>query len=196
MKKKASEKNSNSFKQMTLDSLPSFTEKKSAETKLQNNKRQIILNEIETILRDNELVINIGFSLSPSKSSFSRIECDLFFNGQPLKQNLITIPQSPILTNDFELTPIVLDMKGLDIGFYTIKVDLCELLPFGMGTCSSREIAVRYLPSKKEERYIKIPIVKRFEGQALEVMSESDKNIYRDIEQTIKKELASHQDEW
>jgi hypothetical protein len=196
MKKKVLEKNSNSFKQMTFDSPTRFSEKKSFDIKLQINKRQIILNEIDTILRDDELIVKIGFSLSPSKASFSRIKCDLFFNSQPLKRNLVAIPQSQILTNDFELTPIILDMKGLDAGIYTIRVDLCELLPLVNGTCSSREITVRYFPSKKEVRYIKIPIVKRFEGEALEVMSEFDKNIYRDINQTIKKELASKQDEW
>jgi hypothetical protein len=196
MKKKVLEKNANSFKQVTLDSLLRCADKKAEETKLDTDKRQIILKEIDTILADEKLIIKIGFSLSPSKTSFSRIKLGLSFNAKQLKNNLITIPQSPILTNDFELPPIILHMKGLDSGIYTIKVVLCELLPFGEGTCSSREIAVSYSSLKKEDRYIKIPIVKRFEGEALEVISESDKNIYRDIEQTIKKELASNQDEW
>jgi hypothetical protein len=46
-----------------------------------------------------------------------------------------------------------------------------------------------------ESRLIKVPIAKRFEGVDLAVVSESDKNIYREIEETIKKESASKRDE-
>jgi hypothetical protein len=40
-----------------------------------------------------------------------------------------------------------------------------------------------------------IPIVKRFEGVDLAVVSGSDKNIYREIDEAMKKESASRRDE-
>jgi hypothetical protein len=50
-------------------------------------------------------------------------------------------------------------------------------------------------PQTRESRLIKVPIVKRFEGVDLAVVSESDKNIYREIDETMKKESASKRDE-
>jgi hypothetical protein len=38
--------------------------------------------------------------------------------------------------------------------------------------------------------------VKSFGEPSLAVVSESDKNIYREIEETLKKELESKRDDW
>jgi hypothetical protein len=59
-----------------------------------------------------------------------------------------------------------------------------------------REVTVQYVPQTRESRLIKIPIVKRVRGGDLDVVSESDKNIYREIEETMKKESDSKRDEW
>jgi hypothetical protein len=55
---------------------------------------------------------------------------------------------------------------------------------------------VQYVPKTRESRLIKIPIVKSFGGADLAVVSESDKNIYREIEETMKKESATQRDDW
>jgi hypothetical protein len=43
---------------------------------------------------------------------------------------------------------------------------------------------------------VKIPSVKSFVGANLTVVSESDRDLYRDIEKTTKKEQLSKQDDW
>jgi hypothetical protein len=55
---------------------------------------------------------------------------------------------------------------------------------------------VEYVPKTRESRLIEIPIVKSFGGGDLVVVSESDKNIYREIEETMKKESVTKRDEW
>jgi len=54
---------------------------------------------------------------------------------------------------------------------------------------------VEYVPQTKESKLIRIPIVKRFEGVDLAVVSLSGKNIYLEIEDSMKKESVSKRDE-
>jgi hypothetical protein len=65
-----------------------------------------------------------------------------------------------------------------------------EKLSFG-----SKEVIVEYVPQTKESKLIRIPIVKRFEGVDLAVVSLSDKNSYLEIEDSMKKESVSKRDE-
>jgi hypothetical protein len=62
--------------------------------------------------------------------------------------------------------------------------------------CVSKEVAIEYVPAKREDRFIKVPIVKSVAGADLAVVSDSEKDIYREIEANMKKELASKRDEW
>jgi hypothetical protein len=55
---------------------------------------------------------------------------------------------------------------------------------------------VDYVPQTRESKYVKIPSVKSIAGTDLMVVSESEKNIYRDIEETMKKENSSNRDSW
>ncbi len=48
----------------------------------------------------------------------------------------------------------------------------------------------------RASRLIKIPIVKSFGGADLAVVSEADKDIYREIEETNKKESDAKRDHW
>ena len=61
---------------------------------------------------------------------------------------------------------------------------------------TSKEMFVEYIPKTRASRLIKIPIVKSFGGADLAVVSESDKKIYREIEETNKKELDTKRDQW
>jgi len=49
---------------------------------------------------------------------------------------------------------------------------------------------------RREDRLFKIPIMKSIAGADLAVVSASEKGIYREIEETMKKELESDRDEW
>ncbi len=137
------------------------------------------------------------FRLIPSKADFSKLMSDLFFDEQKLPNSaIITIPESPLVKDDFELTP-VLNMKGITAGHHTIRVEMYELwnakakLSFG-----SKEVIVEYVPQTRESRLISIPFVKSFGGKDLELVSIDDKNIYREIEDSMKKESISKRDEW
>ena len=179
-----------------MDNLPNVPKKASVEATGLVQKKQIIITGIDTVTKEDELVLKVGFRLIPSKTSFSKIRSDLFFNEQKLNSVSITIPQSPLATDDFELTP-VLDMKGINAGSHTIRVEMYELWSSGEKlSCTSKEVTVEYVPQTRESKLIRIPTVKSFEGMDIAVVSESDKNIYREIEETMKKELVSKRDEW
>jgi hypothetical protein len=88
-------------------------------------------------------------------------------------------------------------MKGITAGSHTIKVEMYELWSSGEKlNYTSKEVAVEYIPKSREDRLIKVPIVKSIAGTGLAVVSDSDKSIYHEIEETMKKELVSKRDEW
>ena len=182
--------------QTTLDNLRDSPQKEPSKEVEPGQKKQIIITEIDTVTKEDELALKVGFKLVPSKTAFSKIRSDLFFNEQKLNSVLITIPQGPLTKDAFELTP-VLDMKGITAGSHTIKVEMYE--PWSNGeklSFTSKEITVEYVPKTRESRLIRIPIVKSFGGLDLAVVSEFEKNIYREIEETMKKESISKRDEW
>jgi DNA replication initiation complex subunit (GINS family) len=52
------------------------------------------------------------------------------------------------------------------------------------------------VPQTHESKFIRVPIVKSVAGTDLSVISESEKNLYSEIEKTIKKEYVSNRDDW
>ncbi len=189
-------KNLKTPKQLTLDSLPNAPTKELSKLTKPIHEKQIIITEIGAITREDELALKVGFKLVPSKAAFSKVKSDLWFGNQQISSVLIRIPQGPLAGDEFELTP-VLDMKGIAAGSYTIRVEMYELWSDGEKlSFASKEVTVQYVPKTRESRLIKIPIVKSFGGADLAVVSESDKNIYREIEATMKKDSVTKRDEW
>jgi hypothetical protein len=183
-------------KQATLDSLRDVPQKENAKEGASDQKKQIVITKIETVTREDELVLKIEFKLLPSRTTFSKITAELHFDGQKLKVISISIPQGPLAADDFELTP-VLDMNGIKAGLHKIKVEMYELWSSGEKlTCTSKEVTVEYAPKSREDRLIKIPIVKSIAGTDLAIASDSEKDIYREIIESVKKELISKRDEW
>ena len=183
-------------KQTTLDSLPKVPKKEYAKTAEPRREKQIIITEIDTVTKEDELALKVGFRLLPSKTVFSKINADLYFDGQKLNSMRVSVLQGPLATNDFELTP-VLDMKGISGGSHIIKIEMYALRSSGEKlTYASKEAVVQYVPLRREDRLIKIPIVKSIAGTNLAIASDSEKNIYREIEESIKKELISKRDAW
>jgi hypothetical protein len=195
-KTKKAPKNLKAPKQLTLDNLPNVPIKEPNKATKPIQQKQIIITEIGAITREDELALKVGFKLLPSKTAFSKVKSDLAFDNQQISSRLVRIIQGPLAGNEFELTP-VLDMKGINAGSHSIKVEMYE--PWSNGeklSFTSKEVTVEYVPKTRESRLIKIPIVKSFGGSDLAVVSESDKNIYREIEETMKKESAAKRDEW
>jgi hypothetical protein len=159
--------------------------------------KAIIINDIASKVKDeDELDLKIGFSLVPSKASFSKVNLDLFFGGHLLKSTSLEIPQSSLLNDIFEY-PQTIIMKGIGAGEYLFRVEMYELWSSGEKlNFTSREINIQYVPQTRESRLVKIPIVKNDAGDDLMVLSASEKDLYRKIEDDAKKESASKQDEW
>ena len=114
---------------MTLDNLPNSKEKP-AKYRAQIHKKRIIITEIDTLTKEDELALKVSFTLVPSKNSFSKVKLDLWFDNQKIKSFSIMIPQSPLAKDEFELTP-VLNMKGIPAGNHCIKVEMYELWSSG-----------------------------------------------------------------
>jgi len=158
--------------------------------------KSIEINKISDTTKEDELLLNVEFGLLPSKDSFSKVNLDLYFQENLLNSTTISIPQSTLL-NDTSEFPLILDMKGIVAGEYSIRVEMYE--PWSSGeklNFSFKEIAVQYVPQTREVRLVKIPTVKSVAGSALTVVSSSAKNIYREIEQDKKQEAISKRDEW
>jgi hypothetical protein len=101
--------------QTTLDNLPEAPKKEPNETVVNKQKKQIVITEIGSVTKEDELALRIEFGLFPTNKLFSKIRADLFFDGQKVRSVSIIIPQSLLARDDFELTP-VFDMKGITAG--------------------------------------------------------------------------------
>jgi hypothetical protein len=186
----------NASKQLTLDRLPVSPKTESANLKTIIRKKQIIINEIDSVTREDELALNVEFRLLPSKAAFSKVKFDLSFDGQQISSVAVRVIQGPLARDDFDLSP-VLDMKGIPAGPHVIKVEMYELWSTGEKLCqTTKEVSLNYVPQTRESRLLKVPIVKSVAGANLAVVSESEKGIYREIEENMKKELISKRDEW
>ena len=88
-------------------------------------------------------------------------------------------------------------MKGILAGIYTLKVEMYELWSTGERFFQAKkESTVDYVPQTRESKFIKIPTIKSVAGTSLSVISELEKNLYNEIEKTIKKEYVSNRDDW
>ena len=192
-KTKTSPKNLKAHKQLTLDNLPNNHAKESNKPVQQ---KQITITEIQAVIREDELALKVGFRLIPSKSAFSKLKLDLWFDNQQVSSRLIRISQGSLSADELEL-PLVLDMRGIAAGAYSIRVEMYELWSDGEKLCfTQKEVTVQYVPQTRMSRLIKIPIVKSFGEPSLSVVSMSDKKVYREIEETLRKESDSKRDEW
>jgi hypothetical protein len=181
-------------KQTTLDSLPEAPKKESVVESAP--KKQIVLTEIDTLTREDELVLKVGLKLLPSNTAFSKINAELYFDEHKIESLHIRVLQGPLATDNLEFTS-VLGMKGISAGSHVIKVEMYELWSSEEKlTCVSKEVTIEYVPVKREDRLIKVPIVKSVAGADLAVVSDLEKDIYREIEANMKKELKSERDEW
>jgi hypothetical protein len=182
-------------KQSTLEDLSfQFNIERSKEAT--KPSKAIVIDRIAETTKEDELALKVEFSLLPSKASFSKITLDLYFQEQLLNSTSLSIPQSSLLGESLEF-PQFLDMKGIVAGEYLIRVEMYELWSSGEKlNFAAKEIAVQYVPQTREARYVKIPTLKSVAGTDLRVVSCTEKNIYRDIEQDQKQEAISKRDEW
>ena len=184
-------------KQTTLDKIPEQPKKETAEPAADSTQeKQITIIGLNTTTKEDDLDVTIGFRLSPSKASFSKITSELHFDGQKLKPVELRIPQSKIAQDEFEFT-FALDMRGVPEGEHAIKAEIFELWASEEKlTRISKEVTVTYVPVKREERLVKLPTVKSVAGADLIVVTDAEKRIYRQMEEDMRKESDGSRDEW
>jgi len=155
--------------------------------------KQIKITQLVPTTRNyDELNVDADFRLAPSKKDFSKIRYTIWFDGQKAYSDLIEIPQSLIASDEFQMKRI-LDLRGMPPGIHTVKIELCDLFS---PSCASEETTIEYKPLTKEERFRIIPIVKKTEGVDISIVSNDEKEVFREIKDTLRKEQISKRDKW
>jgi hypothetical protein len=181
-------------KQTTFDSLPTVQEKLTQKAEAHSNK-QIIITEIGNETKEDDLDLKVVFRLIPSRAAFSKITAELYFDGQKMHCCAVRIPQGPLSADAYEL-PVPLDMMGIGAGPHFIRVEMFELWNSEEKlTPASKEVTIDYVPVRRQDRFIKIPIVKNAAAE-IDVVSEPERDVYREIEKDSKKELVGRRDDW
>ena len=185
----------NQSKQSTLDDLSfQFNITKTEESF--KPAKEIVVDNISYVIKEDELALKVEFSLKPSKTSFSKINLDLYFEEQLINSTTLSIPQSALFSDNLEFSKI-LDMKGIAAGNYLIRVEMYELWEFSEKLCfNAKDIVVEYVPQSMESHLVKVPTVKSVAGNDLTVVSIPAKIIYQEIDEDQKKESISKKDEW
>lgn len=205
MKLVRKQKNHKPLKQLTLDSLFSESDRSLLETSNKQNlvnvdtetlpfrSKQITITQlVPTTKNYDELNVEADFRLAPSKKDFSKIRYTIWFDGQKAYSDLVEIPQSLIASDEFQMKRI-LDLKGMPPGIHTVKIELCDLFS---PSCASKETTIEYKPLTKEERFRIIPTVKKTEGVDISIVSNDEKEVFREIKDTLRKEQISKRDKW
>ena len=72
-----------------------------------------------------------------------------------------------------------------------------ELWSFGEKiTITTKEVTIDYVSLRREDRLKKVPIVKSVAGADLMIVSDSEKSIYSEMEENMKKDATSKRDKW
>jgi hypothetical protein len=183
-------------KQTLLGSQAEGGKAKPTNAALPERKKQIEITDFCTSTREDELVLKVGFKLLPSRAAFSRVTSDLFFDGEKIESLRLRVLQGPLATDAAEFSS-VLDMAGIGEGQHTLRVEMFEL--WGSKeklTCTTKEVAVEYVPLRREDRLMRVPILKSVAGTDLAIVSDTEKKIHRELEEEMKKEATSRRDQW
>ena len=174
-----------------MDRFPSEFPKKQKEY-----DRQIIITKLGSTLVWEDLFLEVEFKLVPNKNAFSKIKANLLFDQRVTKSFFFDILQSFGSTKEFSLKT-TLDLKGLPSGVHSIKVEIYELWSFPeKHNRTEKEITIEYTPQTKKASLRKVPIVTKVQGDDLAVVSDSERRIYEEIQETVKKEVDSKRKKW
>ena len=181
-------------KQTTLGSLPEALKPVPSKTVVPEQKKQMEITQIAISTIEDEMVLKIAFKLSPSRTVFSRVTSDLYFDGQNIDSLRLRVLQGPLATDESEFSA-VLDMTGIAAGKHILRVEMYELWDSGERlSWTSKETAIEYVPVKREDRLIRVPLLKKAEGAGLDI--DKEKNIYREIDDEMKRESEGRRDYW
>ncbi len=182
-------------RQFTLDNLPDAAPKDAIDIIKQPKETPIVITQIQHTTKEDELSLKIAFKLPPQKS-FSRVQSNLFFDNEPINSILVQMLRGPLATAESEFSA-VLDMRGIAAGPHMIGVEIYGLWSEGERLCRTySEQPIKYVPWKRQLRLVKTPILRSVAGADLAVISNSQRDIYSNIEKTVKEEQNSKRDNW
>ena len=113
-------------KQTTLGSVQEESKNEVSKTPMPERKKQIEITGITASTREDELALKVGFRLLPSRTAFSKVVSDLFFDDQKVDSLCLSILQGPLATEESEFSS-VLDMTGIPEGNHIIRIEMYEL---------------------------------------------------------------------
>jgi hypothetical protein len=183
-------------RQTTLGSLPEAQKAAASKMVVPELKKQIEIIQITTSTREDELVLKVTFKLVPSRTTFSRVTSNLYFDDLEIDSLRLRVLQGPLATDESEFS-IGLDMTGISEGKHILRVEMYELWDSGERTTSaSKEATIDYVPVRREDRLIRVPIIKRTEGADLEIVTAMEKNIFREIDEAMKRDSEGKREHW
>ena len=82
-------------------------------------------------------------------------------------------------------------MTGISQGPHRLRVEMYELWSSSEKlSVTSKELTIDYVPIKREDKLIRVPIIKSVAGGDLTIVSDSEKRIFREMDEEMKKEQA------
>ncbi len=175
-------------KQTALGDLPEKPKAELVKAEAPAPKKQIEITEISTSTREDELVLKICFKLMPTRTAFSRVTADLYFDEQKIDSLRLRVLQGPLATANSEFSS-ALDMTGIGEGQHKLRVEIYELWSENEKLAfTSKEVAIEYIPIRREDKLIRVPIIKSVAGGDLTIVSDSEKRIFREMDEEMKKE--------
>ncbi len=177
-------------KQLELASFPSESIKKT-----RTEKKQIVITKLDSTLVWDDLFLEVEFQLVPSKSYFSKIKAELWFDQEKTKVFLFDILHSFSSTNEFTLKA-TLDLQETPMGTHSIKVEMYE--PWSITekhNQTEKETKIEYTPETKKATLRRIPTIKKIEAEGIAIISADEKQLYQEMQETMKKELTSKREE-
>ena len=181
----------NRARQSTFDKLPEPKAPKFASI----SNKAIEIAQLQYNIKQNELELSIVFLLLPSKNSFSNLMLDLYFDNEKLQTYTVSIPPTQLLSDELEF-PVTLDLQGICPGQHTVKVEIFERWSSGEKlTSASKYVIIDYVPTRKEDRYIKVPIVRKIDG-AFRIIMPEEQDLFDQLERSRREELNGKRDHW
>ena len=113
-------------KQSTLINYPESHKTKPAKETAPKPKKQIEITHMTSSTWEDELVLKVAFRLLPSRTAFSRVTSDLYFDEQKIDSLNLRILQGPLATDESEFSS-TLDMTGIAEGEHMFRVEMYEL---------------------------------------------------------------------
>ena len=159
------------------------------------SEKTIEIAQLEQTINENELELSVTFRLLPSKNHYSNLMLELHFDNTLLQTYRINIPSSQLLSDELAF-PVTLDMTGICPGEHTVKVEMYERWQTGEKlTSASKYVLVQYSPTRREDRYIKVPIVKKIDG-AFRIILPSEQELYKELDKDRHEEQKGKIDYW